>query len=83
MTRRAGPAGLAVRAATTHPALSVFAVLIVAVIAFAGAAAPGLLQRAQTDSVRYALRATGSAERDFSATVRGLPATGGGRYDGL
>lgn len=83
MTPRAGPAGLAVRAATTHPALSLFAILIVAITAFAGAAAPGLLQQAQTDSVRYALRGTGSAERDFSATVRGIPVAGAGRDLGL
>lgn len=81
MSRRAGPLGLAVRAATTNPALTVFAILIVTVTAFVGAAAPGLLQQVQNDSLRYALRATASTERDFTATSRGAPTMGGGRHD--
>ncbi|HEV7741175.1 MAG TPA: hypothetical protein VGO65_02035, partial [Pseudolysinimonas sp.] len=68
MTRRAGPVGLAVRAATTNPALSAFAIAIVAITAFVGAAAPGLLQGMQSESLRYALRATEPTQRDFVAS---------------
>lgn len=81
MSRRAGPVGLAVRSATTNPALTIFAVAIVAITAFVGAAAPGLLQRVQSDSLRYALNATASTERDFVASSRGAPDTGGSRDD--
>jgi putative ABC transport system permease protein len=79
MTRRAGPVGLAVRAATTSPALTAFAILIVAITAFAGAAAPGELQRVQSESLRYALRATEPTARDFSADTRGAPIPASGR----
>jgi hypothetical protein len=76
MSRRAGPVGLAVRAATTTPVLSVFAMLIVAATAFVGAAAPGLLQQVQTDGLRYALSETDPSQRDFSADTRGAPTSG-------
>lgn len=79
MSRRAGPVGLAVRAATTTPALSLFAIAIVALTAFVGAAAPGLLQQVQSDSLRFALRSTEPTARDFSADTRGAPVPGAGR----
>ncbi len=76
--RRRGPVGLAVRAALTTPALSLFALLIVAATAFVGAAAPGLLQQAQTQSLQYALADVDPAQRDLTATTRGVPDTGNG-----
>jgi putative ABC transport system permease protein len=81
MTRRAGPIGLAVRAATTTPALTIFAIVIVALTAFVGAAAPGLLQRVQSASLHYALDATEPTTRDLVATTRGTPIPGGGQKD--
>lgn len=76
MSRRAGPIGLAVRAASTTTALSLFAILIVAAIAFAGAAAPGLLGNVQGAGLRYALEQTDPTQRDFSADTRGAPSAG-------
>jgi len=76
--RRRGPVGLAIRAALTTPALSLFALLIVAATAFVGAAAPGLLQQAQTQSLRYALADVDPTLRDVTATTRGVPDTGNG-----
>jgi putative ABC transport system permease protein len=81
VSRRAGAFGIAARAASTHPALSLFAMLIVALTAFAGAVAPGLLQQLQDRSLRYALAGTSPGERDFTSTSRGVPVTGGGRDD--
>jgi putative ABC transport system permease protein len=76
--RRRGPIGLAVRAALTTPALSVFAILIVAATAFVGSAAPGLLQQAQTRSLQFSLEAIDPALRDVTATARGIPEPGNG-----
>jgi putative ABC transport system permease protein len=76
VTRRARSVGLAIRAASTTPALSLFAILIVAAIAFAGAAAPGLLRQAQGAGLRYALEQTDPTQRDFSADTRGAPSAG-------
>src|SRR5690606_37574001 len=81
MSRRAGPIGIAVRSAMTSPALTVFAMVIVALTAFTGAAAPGMLQRVQSDSLRYSLAATGTVTRDFGASQRGTPVPGSGRDD--
>lgn len=75
---RRGPAGLALRAALTTPALSVFALLIVAATAFVGSAAPGLLQQAQTQSLQYSLEAIDPALRDVTASARGIPEPGNG-----
>ena len=72
MSRR-GPLGLAIGAATTTPALTLFAIAIVALASFVGAAAPGLLQQVQSESLRYALRATDTVTRDFAADTRGAP----------
>ncbi len=78
MSARRGPVGLALRAALTTPALSLFALLIVAATAFVGSAAPGLLQQAQTQSLRYSLEAIDPALRDVTATARGIPEPGNG-----
>jgi putative ABC transport system permease protein len=75
--RRAGPVGIALRTALTTPGLSIFALLIVAATTFVGAAAPGLLQQAQTRSLQYALDRTEPSLRDASASTRGLPEVGG------
>ncbi len=76
--RRRGPVGLALRAALTTPALSLFAILIVAATAFVGSAAPGLLQQAQTQSLQYSLAAIDPALRDVTASARGIPEPGSG-----
>jgi len=83
VTHRAGPLGIALRSATTSPLLTLFAMLIVALTAFAGAASPGLLQRVQSDSLHYALDKTDAAVRDFSASERGTPIPGPGRNPDL
>jgi putative ABC transport system permease protein len=76
VSRRARSIGLAVRSASTTPALSLFAILIVAAIAFAGSAAPGLLQQVQGAGLRYALEQTDPTQRDFGADTRGAPSAG-------
>jgi putative ABC transport system permease protein len=76
VSRRARSIGLAVRSASTTPALSLFAILIVAAIAFAGSAAPGLLQEVQGAGLRYALEQTDPTQRDFGADTRGAPSAG-------
>lgn len=83
MSRRAGALGIAVRAATTAPLLSLLAIVLVAATAFAGAAAPGLLQQVQSESLRYALRETDPTQRDFTSSTRGAPTPGGGGDTGL
>jgi putative ABC transport system permease protein len=83
MSHRAGPIGIALRATTTSPALTVFAIVVVGVTALVGAAAPGWLQRVQSDSLHYALNSTGAVVRDFTADERGTPIPGSGRADDL
>ena len=81
MNRRIGAARLAWRSATTTPTVSVLVILVVALVSFAGTAAPGLLQAAQTTMLRYALSAELPAQRDFSDAVRGMPPVGAGGSD--
>lgn len=76
MSRRAGSVGLAIRAATTTPAASVLAIVLVAAIAFVGAAAPGVLRQVHSAGLRYALEQTDSTQRDFTADTRGAPVSG-------
>jgi len=73
-----GRGRLAARAATRDPVVSAFLALVVAATAFVAAAAPGLLERVQTDTVRHGLDSVARAGLDLTATARGVPAQGGG-----
>lgn len=70
--------GLAVRSAATAPVVSVFVVVVIALVAFVGAATPALLHDARTATVQAALDRMSPVARDLSGSTRGVPATGAG-----
>ncbi|GAA3751302.1 hypothetical protein GCM10022240_00630 [Microbacterium kribbense] len=76
--RGAGGIWVALRAAVTAPVVSTVVVVLVALVAFAGAALPALLQDARTATVQQALTALRSDALDPATEVRGAPDSGGG-----
>lgn len=72
------PLRLAARSAVTAPVVSGFVVVVVALIAFLGAAAPALVHQARTATVQAALERMPALTRDLAGTTRGVPVTGPG-----
>lgn len=65
----------------TAPGISALVILVVAVVAFGGAAAPTLLGHARSDTVRAALQDVAPVARDLSGSVRGIAKPGPGTAD--
>ncbi|MFE1646421.1 hypothetical protein ACFM35_12650 [Microbacterium sp. P01] len=74
--RTTSGAALALAAASTAPAISMFIVILVALVSYAGAAGPLLLQEARTGTVRAAIDDVAPAERDLTASTRGIATPG-------
>ncbi|WP_345801173.1 FtsX-like permease family protein [Microbacterium sp. AZCO] len=70
--------GLALKSVTTAPVVSAFVVVFIALVSFAGAAAPALLHSARTATVHAALHDLPPATRDLSGATRGVPRPGTG-----
>ncbi|WP_029144971.1 FtsX-like permease family protein [Microbacterium luticocti] len=69
---------MALRAACTAPFASVLVVLLVTVVAFAGAALPALLDDARTATVQRTLHSARTDTLDATAHIRGTPTAGPG-----
>ncbi len=84
MTVRSVPgARLVLRGALTTPGVSLFVVLVAALVALGGAAAPALLRDARTGTVHAALDDLAPVARDLTGTVRGVTRPGTGPADGV
>ncbi|UJP10863.1 ABC transporter permease [Microbacterium sp. KUDC0406] len=68
---------VSVRGALTTPTLSIFIVVVIAVLSYLGVAAPALLADGRTATVQRAVDSTPALVRWPSATMPGLPAFGG------
>ncbi|MRH28197.1 FtsX-like permease family protein [Microbacterium sp. SYP-A9085] len=79
--RRAGGIRVVLRAAATAPVASTVVAVLVALVSFAGAALPAVLDDARTATVHRALSGLRADVLDPTAKVRGLPTAGGGSAD--
>ena len=79
--REPGAFVLALRTALSSPAASLVAVLVVAAVAFAGAAAPGLLRTGEAATLQHALESAPSQQLDLTASTRGVPLLAPGGSD--
>jgi len=69
------------RGASTTPLLSLLLVVVIAVLSWAGIAAPGMLEAGRTATVQRAVSSVPALTRWPSATVPGMPAFGGADAD--